>query len=60
MGKEASREFFKVLNQIKQFSVNFEEAVDIYTTNSAENFNRRIEGIRLRLEDTFNQLRYLR
>jgi len=89
MGKEASQEFLKVLNQIKQFSANFEEAVErfktlcdryqksypyfmkglkdkaqkyfnflkypenirkyIYTTNSAENFNWRIEEIRLRL-----------
>jgi len=44
MGKEASQEFLKVLQQIKQFSGSFEEAVDIYTTNSAENFNSEDRG----------------
>jgi len=59
MGKDASQEFLKVLNQIKQFSANFEEAVDIYITNSAENFNRRIEEIRLRLGGYFQSVEIL-
>jgi len=99
MGKEASREFLKVLQQIKQFSGSFEEAVErfkalcdryqksypyfmkelkdkaekyfnflrypedirkyIYTTNSAENFNRRIEEIRLRLGGYFQSVEIL-
>lgn len=99
MGKEASKEFLKELNQIKQLSAGFEDAVDrfkalcdryqgsypyfmkelkgkaekyfnflrypedirkyIYTTNSAENFNRRIEEIRLRLGGYFQSVEIL-
>jgi transposase-like protein len=99
MGKVASREFLKVLHQIKQFSANFDEAVErfnalcdryqrsypyfmkelkakaekyfnflrypdeirkyIYTTNSAENFNRRIEEIRMRLGGYFQSVEIL-
>ncbi|GAB5046179.1 IS256 family transposase [Thermodesulfovibrio sp. TK110] len=99
MGKLASQEFLKMLNQIKQLSLGFEDALErfkslcdryeknysyfmkelkkkaekyfnflkypeeirkyIYTTNAAENFNRRIEEIRLRLGGYFQSIEIL-